>query len=95
MIGPGGLAAGLVVGRVPRLADERLALEALDQHAGLVVDLEAHRPHHAVTAARAAPRLGRGQQRVDDLLVVLELQEAEHAPAAAVELVEGEVDLGR
>jgi hypothetical protein len=37
-----------VVRRVPRLLDHRLALEALDQHARLVVDREVHRPDHVV-----------------------------------------------
>ena len=52
------LAALLVVGRVPGLLDHRLALEALDQHAALVVHREVHRPDHAVAAAAraASPR---------------------------------------
>ena len=79
---------------MPRLPDHRLALEALDQHAALVVQLEVHRPDHPLAAALAQPRLAAAEQRVEHLLVVLELEEPEHPPAAVVELVEGVVDLG-
>ena len=60
---PGLLAALLVVGRVPRLLDHRLAVEALDEHAALVVHREVHRPDHAVAPARPQPALGGGEQR--------------------------------
>ena len=78
---------------MPGLLDHRRAVEALDQHAALVVHREVHRPDHPVTAALAQPGLGGAQQRLEHLAVVDELEEAEHAPARAVELVEGEVDL--
>src|SRR3954453_6157115 len=89
------LAAGRVVRRVPGLADHRLALEALDQHAALVVDREVHRPDHVVAPVRAQPAARRVQQRRQDVARVLELQEAEHPPAVALELVERVVVLRR
>ncbi len=76
----GRLAALLVVRRVPGLLDHRLALEALDQHPALVVELEVHRPDHPVAAAPAQPARRGLEQRVEHLLVVLELQKAEHSP---------------
>ena len=68
---------------MPGLADHRLALEALDQDAALVVHREVDRADHAVAAALAQPGLGRVEQRVEHLLVVLALEEAEHAPGVA------------
>src|SRR5215211_4055983 len=91
---PGRLAQLAVVGRMPGLLYHRLALVALDQHPGLVVHREVHRPDHSVAATRAQPALGRLQQRVERLVVPFELEEAEHAPSAPVEIVEGVVDLG-
>ena len=80
---------------MPGLPDHRLEVEALDQHAGLVVHREVHRPDHAVAAALAqpAPRRRRAA-RAQDLRVLLELEEAEHAPRVVVVVVEGAVDLG-
>src|SRR3954469_19237392 len=88
------LAAPLIVGRVPRHLDQRRALEALDQDSALVVHREVHRADHAVAAARLQPLLGGGQQRRQDLGVVLELEEAEHPPARVVVGVEEVVELG-
>src|SRR5437763_7015918 len=88
------LAEALVVGRMPGLLDHRLALEALDQHPRLVVHREVHRTHHAVPPALPEPVGGGVQQRGQRLGVLLELQEAEHAPAVVVEVVKGVVALG-
>ena len=79
---------------MPALADQRFELEALDQDPALVVQREVHRPDHLGASARPQPGLGRAQQRVEHLRVLLELEEAEHPGAAAVEAVVGEVDLG-
>src|SRR4051795_3478950 len=87
------LQAAGVVRRGPGLLDERLALEALDEHAGLVVHREVHRADHAVAPALPQPRRGRVEQRGEHRGVVLELEEAEHAPLVAVGGVEGVVDL--
>src|SRR4051794_29837173 len=83
-----------VVRRMPRLLDERLALEALDEHARLVVHREVHRADHAVARAPPQPRRGRLEQGGEDRRVVLELEEAEHAPRVVVGGVERVVDLG-
>jgi hypothetical protein len=91
---PARLAKLAVVRRVPGLLDERLALVALDQDAALVVHLKVHRPDHAVAAALAQPALRGREQHVEGLLVVLDLEEAEHPPAVVVVGVEGVVDLG-
>ena len=80
---------------MPRLLDHRLELEALDQHTGLVVHLEIHRSDHPCSPSLLQPSGGRVQQCPDDLLVVLELEEPEHSPAARVVLAEGVVDLRR
>ena len=53
----------LVVGRVPRLQDHRAQVEALDQHAALVVHREVRGPDHPLAAALAQPRLGGVEQR--------------------------------
>ena len=79
---------------MPRHLDQRRALEAVDQHPALVVHREVHRADHAIAAARPQPLLGGGQQGGQDLRVVLELEEAEHAPARAVVGVEEVVELG-
>ena len=79
---------------MPRLADHRLELEALDQHAALVVHREVHRADHPVAPALAQPAGGRVEQRPHHLDVVLQLEEAEHAPGVPLVLVEGAVDLG-
>ena len=47
-----------------------------------------------LAAAAAQPRLGGGEQRRQDLGVVLELEEAEHPRRVAVVGVAGVVDLG-
>ena len=78
---------------MPGLADHRLALEALDQHAALVVHREVHRADHPVAAALAQPALGGVEERGRHLRVVLELEEPEHAPRVRVEVVERGVDL--
>ena len=63
-------------------------LEALDQHSALLVDDQVERADHAVAAVLLQPR-GRGvEQRIGDLLVVLEVEEPEESPAVAVEAVE-------
>src|SRR5437588_12110147 len=80
---------------MPGLLDHRLELEAVDEHAGLVGHLEVHRADHALAAALPEPAGGGLEQRVEHLLVVLELEEPEHPPAVSVELVEGAVDLRR
>jgi len=49
---------------------------------------------HPVAPLPATPRFGRRQQRVGHLLVVLELEEAEHAPARVVVAVVAVIDLG-
>ena len=51
-------------------------------------------PDHPLHAARAQPRLGGVEQRLQHLLVVLELEEAEPAPVLLLVVVEGVVDLG-
>ena len=79
---------------MPVLADQRLELEALDQDPALLVQAEVHRSQHLLAAARSQPRFGDTEQRPQDLRVVLELEEAEHPRARAVEPVVGEVDLG-
>ena len=79
---------------MPRLADHRLELETLDQDAALVVQGEVHRAEHLLATARRQPPLGCPEQRLEQLLVVLELQEAEHARPAVVEAVVRVVDLG-
>ena len=94
LVSPASSAAALVVGRVPGLLDHRHAVEALDQHAALVVHREVHRADHVVAPARAQPLLGGVEQRRQDLGVVLELEEAEHPPAVAVVGVERVVVLG-
>ncbi len=78
---------------MPWLADHRAQLEALDQHAALVVHGEVRRTDHALASAPAQPRRGGVEQRLGDLGVVLELEEAEPAPTAVVLVVEGVVDL--
>ncbi len=93
LVEPRLLAQPLVVGRLPGLADHRLALEALDQHAALVVHGEVHRADHAVAPALAQPLGGGVEQRGERLGVLLHLEEAEHPPGVVVELVEGGVDL--
>jgi hypothetical protein len=95
LLGEAGLLAqALVVRRLPGLADHRLALEAIDENAALVVDREVHRADHAIAAVGRQPARRGVEQRRQDLGVVLELEEAEHAPAVAVEAVEGVVVLG-
>src|SRR3954467_8586371 len=94
LLEPGLLATRHVVGRVPGLLDHRLAVVALDEDAVLVVDAEVHGADHQVAAALAQPAFGRGEQRRQDLRVVLELEEAEHPPAVALVGVECVVDLG-
>ena len=91
---PALLAQPLVVRRVPRLADHRLAVESLDQHAALVVHREVHRADHPVAAALAEPVRRRVEQGPRRLRVVLQLEEAEHPPGVVVEVVERGVDLG-
>ena len=88
LLEPGALAQPLVVGRVPGLADHRLALESLDQDAALVVHREVHRADHAVAATLAEPGRRGVEERPRHLGVVLELEEAEHAPGVVVEVVE-------
>jgi hypothetical protein len=78
---------------VPGLADHRLTVEALDQHPALVVHREVHRADHPVAAALHEPGRRRIEQPVHHLDVVLELQEAEHAPGVLLEVVESRVDL--
>ncbi len=93
MVRPACLEQLAVVGRVPGLSDHRAQLIALDQHAALVVHGEARRADHALLAALAQPGRGGVEQRLEHLLVVLELEEAEPAPVLALVLVEGVVDL--
>ncbi len=88
------LHALLVVGRVPGLLDHGAQVEALDQHAALFVHREVGGTDHALYAAPAQPGLGGPEQRPQDLLVVLELQEAEPAPVLLLVVVEGVVHLG-
>jgi hypothetical protein len=88
------LHALLVVGRVPGLLDHRPQLEALDQDAALFVHRKVGRAHHPLHAPRAQPRLGGREQRVEDLLIVLELQEPVPAPALLLVVVERVIDLG-
>ena len=90
---PGALDQPRVVAVGPVREDDRRALEALDEHAALVVHREVHRADHAVAPARAQPALGGGQQRRGGLRVVLALEEAEQAPGVVLELVEDAVDL--
>ena len=78
---------------MPCLADHRLELEALDQHAALVVHREVHRADHAVAPALGEPGGRRVEQRAHHLDVVLQLEEPEHAPGVALVLVERAVDL--
>src|SRR3954470_977916 len=92
---PGLLEAPGVVRRVPRLLDQRLALEAVDQDAGLVVHREVHGAHHAVAPAGRVPGGRRVEQRGEHLGVVLELEEGEHPPRVVMGGVERVVELGR
>src|SRR5205085_11207694 len=82
-----------VVRRVPRLADQRAQLEALDEDSALVVHRERGRADHALAAARRQPPRGGVEQRPRDVLAVLELQKAEPAPALTVVVVVGVVDV--
>ena len=79
---------------MPRLANQGLELETLDQDPALVVQREVHRAEHLLAAARRQPRLARPEQSLEQLLIVLELEEAEHARVAFVEAVVRVVDLG-
>ena len=81
---PGPLAHALVVGRLPGLLDKGFAVEALDQHASLLVHGEVHRTDHAVAPALAQPTRCRIEQGVEDLLVLFGLEEAELAPVVAL-----------
>jgi hypothetical protein len=72
----------------PLVEDQRLAVEALDEHAGvLVVRGEAERAHHAVAPLVAQPALGGLKQRGGHDRVVASLEPTEHAPLVVVELV--------
>ena len=55
---------------------------------------EVRRADHPFLAALAQPAGGRVEQRLQHLLVVLELEEPEPAPVLALVVVEGVVDLG-
>ena len=83
-----------VVGVVPALEDQRLALVALDQQAALVVGGEVHRarPCGRGRARAASPRPRRAARRPPR--VVLALEEAEQPPVVVLELVEVAVDVG-
>jgi hypothetical protein len=83
-----------VVGVVPALEDQRLALVALDQQAALVVGREVHRADHAVAAPVAQPVPRGVEQGRGRLGIVLALEEPEQAPVVALELVEVMVDVG-
>ena len=83
----------LVVGRLPRFTDQRALVEPLDEDPALVVEGEVGRADHALAALGAKPLLGRAEQRVRCLGVVLELEEAEPAPLRLVEVVVGMVDM--
>jgi hypothetical protein len=87
------LTAPLVVGRVPGLLDHRLDLEPVDQHTGLVVHLKVHRSDHLLPPADAQPVRRHLEQGVEDFLVVLELDEAEHPPGSVWVSGERPVDL--
>ena len=75
---PAASTRSLVVRRVPRLADHRLELEALDQHAALLVD-DRSRTDRSCGRGRCAlqPGAAASSSASSDLLVVLELEEAE------------------
>ncbi len=91
---PAALAQLAVVGRVPGLADHRVALEALDHDAALVVHREVHRADHPVALALAVPALG-GASSAPAASWSFSHSKKPHMPQrGAVELVVGVVDVG-
>ena len=79
---------------MPRLLDERVAVVALDQHPDSSFIVKSigptmwSRPRSRSQPAAASSRAG------DRLGALLHLQEAEHPPVVALEVVERVVDLG-
>ena len=57
--------------------------------------IEVHRADHAVAAALAQPARRGVEQRVDDLLIILEVEKAEEAPAVVWKLLKLRVVSGR
>ena len=79
----------------PLVEDQRLAVEPVDEEAGvLVVGGEAERADHAVALAVPQPLLGGVEQRAGHERVVAGLEPAEHPPLVVLELVEVPVVVG-
>src|SRR3954467_11992399 len=91
---PRALGQVLVVGVLPRLLDHRLALEAVDQDARLVVHREVERPDDLAAVTLAQPPLGGRGEPAGGVVVVLALEEAEQPPVVPLVVVEVAVDLG-
>jgi hypothetical protein len=82
-----------VVGRVPELEDLRGQVVALHEQPAGPVRVEVHGADHAVAPSRSQPPLGRREQSVRGLGIVIALEEAPQAPPVALELVEAAVDV--
>src|SRR6185369_7620711 len=82
------------IGRVVGYHQNRLAVEAVDQQADLLVDRQAERSGHPLHGLGAQPVLGRLEQGGEDRWIVLRHQAAEMASVVGVALEIGAVDLG-
>jgi hypothetical protein len=84
----------IIVRRVVRHHEHRRRIEALDQHADLVIDGEVHRPANGIEAARLQKTARVVEERAGNIRVVDRIEESEESDFVLMELVMQAVEDG-